>query len=591
MTANDKDTIYIDVDDEITTIIDKVRGSAGKIVALVLPKRAATLQSIVNMKLLKRAADESRKKLVLVTTESGLMPLAGAVGLHVAKTPTSRPEIPMAPEAMSDAEEQVDETADLLAEDETDTPTLKNAANRPVGELAGATMPLPQRPKPDSGIETLELDNEDKAAVGAAAAGTAVAASKKLKPIKDKKLAIPDFDRFRMLLLGGFALLLVLIVGGYLALAVLPKTTILIKTNASNVNTDVDFTLNTAVTSFNETSKVVPAKQVQVQKTLTGTATATGQKNNGDKASGNVTISLADCDKNTITVPAGTGVSASGGLTYITTSSITLESVTIGGKCNPSVYANEYSKTVKVIAQQGGAKYNISSGSSITVSGGQGYNSSDLKASTNGSINGGTDDIQTVVSQADIDSAKSKIAATDNTAAQDDLKNQLKGQGLYAIAASFNSGTPITTTSADAGSAASSVTVTQVYTYTMLGANDAHLKKLVDNDIKSQIDTKQQGILTQGITQASFKLKEANATGAVMNLQTIAEVGPSIDTAQIASNAAGKKSSEIKADVSGNPDVTEVTVKMSPFWVTKAPKNVNKITVTVAKPTKTANAD
>lgn len=580
MTANDKDTIYIDIDDEITTIIDKVRASDGKIVALVLPKRAATLQSIVNMKLLKRAADESRTKLVLVTTESGLMPLAGAVGLHVAKTPTSRPEIPMAPEAMSDVEEQVDETADLLAEDETDAATLQNAGNRPVGELAGAaSMPLPQRPKPDTGIETLELDNEDKAAIGAAAAGTA-ASAKKLKPLKDKKLKIPDFDRFRMLLIGGFALLLILILGGYFALAVLPKTTILIKTNASNVNTNVDFTLSTAATSFNEAGKVVPAKQVQTQKTLTGTANATGQKNNGDKATGSITITAKACAPNIgkPSIPAGTGVSSSKGLTYITqeNAQFTVDDAT--GSC----VTYKTSKSVAIKAQNGGNNYNTSGTVSFTISGG---------ATATGSASGGTDDIQTIVSQADVDAAKAKIAATDNTAAQQELKEQLSGQGLYAIAASFNAGTPVTTASADVGSAASSVTITQVYTYTMLGANDAYLKTLVNNDIKGQIDTKQQGILTQGITQASFKLKEANATGAVMNLQTIAEVGPSIDTAQIASNAVGKKSSEIKADLSGNPDVTDVTVKMSPFWVTKAPKNVNKITVTVAKPTKTANAD
>jgi hypothetical protein len=580
MTANDKDTLYIDIDDEITTIIDKLRGSDGKIVALVLPKRAATLQSIVNMKLLKRAADQSKKKLVLVTTESGLMPLAGAVGLHVAKTPTSRPEIPMAPVAMSDSEEQVDETADLFADDESGAATLQNAANRPVGELAGAaSMPLPPRPKPDTGIETLELDNEDKAAVGAAAAGTAAAAGKKLKPLKDKKLKIPDFDRFRLLLIGGLALLFILIVGGYLAVAVLPKTTILIKTNASNVNTNVDFTLSTAATSFNASGKVVPAKQVQTQKTLTGTATATGQKNNGDKASGSVTMTAGSCSANVpANVPSGSGLSAAG-KTYITQEATSFIPVASGGKCT---YRSSGSTAIK--AQTGGAGSNTASGTQFTVSG-----RSEISAT--GSASGGTDDIQTVISQADIDSAKGKIAATDNTAAQQELKEQLTGQGLYAIAASFNAGTPTTTNSAEVGGVASAVTVTQVYTYTMLGANEAHLKTLVDNDIKGQIDTKQQGILTQGITQASFKLKEANATGATMNLQTIAEVGPSIDTTQIANNAAGKKSSEIKADINGNPDVTEVTVKMSPFWVTKAPNNVNKITVTVAKPTKTANAE
>src|SRR5579872_5821807 len=97
MADNSKDTIYIDVDDEITTVIDKVKASGNKLVALVLPKRASVFQSIVNMKLLKRKSDEAGKKLVLVTTETSLMPLAGAVGLHVAKTLSSKPEIPAAP--------------------------------------------------------------------------------------------------------------------------------------------------------------------------------------------------------------------------------------------------------------------------------------------------------------------------------------------------------------------------------------------------------------------------------------------------------------------------------------------------------------
>ena len=61
MAASDKDTIYIDIDDEITGIIDKVQGSKGKVVAFVLPKRAAVFQSIVNMKLLKRAADSGER--------------------------------------------------------------------------------------------------------------------------------------------------------------------------------------------------------------------------------------------------------------------------------------------------------------------------------------------------------------------------------------------------------------------------------------------------------------------------------------------------------------------------------------------------
>src|ERR1043165_8529377 len=89
-----KDTVYIDIEDEITAVIDKVEAAKEKIVALVLPKRATTFQSIVNMRLLKRSADKADKKVVLITGEAALLPLAGAAGLHVAKNLQSAPAIP-----------------------------------------------------------------------------------------------------------------------------------------------------------------------------------------------------------------------------------------------------------------------------------------------------------------------------------------------------------------------------------------------------------------------------------------------------------------------------------------------------------------
>jgi hypothetical protein len=493
------------------------------------------------------------------------MPLAGAVGLHVAKTPSSRPEIPAGPDAFSDREEQVDEV-----EFDEDLPI--DAASRPIGDLAGAgtAVPLTSKPLPDSGVETLELDNVDPTPAIAAAAS-------KPKSKKDKKLSVPDFNRFRVLLIAGGVLLILLIVGGYFAFSVLPKATISIKTNASNVNTNVDFALSTSATSFDASSEIVPAKQVQVQKTLTGNAPATGQKNNGEKASGSVTMSAGACSANIPnSVPSGTGIS-SGGKTYITQESTSFVPTSQGNRC---VYRASNVTTIK--AQTGGANFNTSANATFNVSG-----RADVSAT--GSADGGTDDIQTVISQADIDTAKGKIAGGENTA-QEELETQLDDLGLYAINATYSAGEPKTSNSANVGDASSSVTVTQVITYTMLGANEDHIKTLVDNDIKDQIDTSKQGILSQGVTQAAFKLKNVTASGASMNLQTTAEVGPSIDTDQIAKDAAGKKANEIETSIKNNPDITEVEVKTSPFWVSKAPK-ASKITVIVAKPTQTANAE
>ena len=163
--SDQKDTIYIDIDDEITAIIDKVVTSKKAIVALVLPKRATVLQSVVNMRLLKRAADEAGKSLVLVTSEASVLPLAGAVGLYISKTLQSKPYIPEgAGAAIAGDSEDGDDSSD-----EPIDPT------KPVGELAGDA---------DSDDETIELDDlpeEKLAATGAPAAKT----KKSKKPKKN----------------------------------------------------------------------------------------------------------------------------------------------------------------------------------------------------------------------------------------------------------------------------------------------------------------------------------------------------------------------------------------------------------------------
>ncbi len=62
-------TLYIDVDEEITSIIDRVRKSAANDIIVVAPKQAMLLQSLVNLKLLKKETDRRKKKLMIVTQD------------------------------------------------------------------------------------------------------------------------------------------------------------------------------------------------------------------------------------------------------------------------------------------------------------------------------------------------------------------------------------------------------------------------------------------------------------------------------------------------------------------------------------------
>src|SRR5690606_3957009 len=93
-----KDTIYIDVEDDITAIIGKVKSSSSKIIALVPPKRIGVLQSAVNLRLLSRAAKQNEKHLVLITGNSALMALAASAGIPSARTLQSKPELAPLPE-------------------------------------------------------------------------------------------------------------------------------------------------------------------------------------------------------------------------------------------------------------------------------------------------------------------------------------------------------------------------------------------------------------------------------------------------------------------------------------------------------------
>jgi hypothetical protein len=571
-----RDTIYVDIDDEITGIIDKVRGSNAKIVALVLPKRAAVFQSVVNMKLLKRATEQSKKHIVLITSEAGLLPLAGAVGVYVASTLTTKPEIPAAPLVDDGREEMVEESASM-ADDDPDEITVTTAGSKPVGELAG----LP--PVGADGVETVELnDEDDDLPVAAAAAPMSKKANKKAaKKAKDtdKKLHVPNFERFRVLFIVGILLILVIVAALILGLSVLPKASIAIQTDATDVNTNVNLTLDTSASSLDTQTNTVPAKQVSEQKTYTATVAATGQQNNGQEASGTINMSAEECGTvaSAQDVPAGTGVSTNGN-TYITQGDTTFNYSKIKGNC---IYFTANTPT-GITAQSPGSAYNTSSSTaSFTVAG-----RSDVTAT--GSATGGTDNIQTIVQQSDIANAEGKISTQDSSVKQD-LEQQLQQDNFYAIPATFSTGSPTTTPSTAAGSPASNVTVTEAITYTMYGARQTDLDTLLTNNVKSQVNNGQ-GILSLGLANGTFTTTGGSGNDTSLTLATTAEVGPNINVATIKQQAVGKKTADVESTIKSDSDVTNVTVHLSPFWVTSVPKKLSKITVTIAKPTANASS-
>jgi hypothetical protein len=78
-----KKIVYIEIDDEVTAVYDKIKNLKIPHIYIVAPQRAVIFQSIVNLKILKRKTEESGKSIYLITNDKNGVYLAGQVGIPV----------------------------------------------------------------------------------------------------------------------------------------------------------------------------------------------------------------------------------------------------------------------------------------------------------------------------------------------------------------------------------------------------------------------------------------------------------------------------------------------------------------------------
>lgn len=542
-----KKTVYVDVDEEITSVIDKLRSANDTIVALVLPRRATMFQSVVNMKLLKRAADQDNKKVVLITSEPGLLPLAGAVGLHVAPNLSSKPHIPEAPA-------RPEPNKELNAHEPKIDP------ESPIGAVMAKTGMDAESDDP------IQIDNAPKEA----AASISAAAKQAQKKKGGKKLSVPDFKKFRVLMIAGVALLIALIGFGYWAVAVAPKATITLRGETSDADLSFSIIADTGANSLDEEELIVPARQLENKKTETEKVPATGQKDMGTKAGG--TVKVRNCSDDSVTVPAGTGIS-SGNLTYITQSALRLDegefsSPGSGGQCRTS---GDHTGTVSVVAQSNGDQYNAPA-RSYSVAGFGGV------TAEGDAMTGGSSKIAKVVAPQDVETAKQRIIERQQ-AVRTEMTKSLQQEGFVALSETFAAEVPAFSPTPAVDNEAAEVTVTAETTYKMLGVKESDLKKAValQADKEDDIDTSKQSILDDGLDNARYVIgaKRGQATDITVSTKVVA--GPEIDKPAIAKEIGGKKRGEAEGILKDRPGIREVRVETSPFWNSSVPKKENKV--------------
>lgn len=550
-----RDLIYIDTDDDVTSIVGRIKQSSEVVVALVPPKRIGVLQSVVNLRLLQRAAKVAKKRLAIVTTDPSLVNLASGLGIPVAKNINAQAKVP----DMVD-EEEISDVIDGNDIAVSDIPRSRREASEDKEiSAAVAAIETDDRIKNDLDADGVPDDEEEKPK----------------KPVK-KKSKVPNINSLRNKLLIGGGIAVVLI--GFLVWAIIfaPQATITIQAKTSPL--EISKTLTLIPSSDKDVADGRLSPVVKQKKTNESVEfEATGSREVGENAAGTVAFCYDETnfnpdtgEKNAITLDAGTRLYANN-VQFTIDSAVTIE----GGRKSASGKCETYYR-VKATAVNIGEEGNIAKSTEMSVAG---YSS--LEAVAYDDFTGGSKETVKVVQQSDVDAAVAKLRERgDSDAARDELKGQMS-DSTVVIDSSFNTSQgevkvspAVGESPAENGKATASLEIT----YTLVGVDRDDLGEVLDGQLKSEIDGKNQKVYNNGLDEVKFSGFTTVDNGYSVVINTNGHVGPIINEDDVRKQAVGKKSEEIRALLMETDGVNDVSVNMSPFWVSKAPAE-NKIKV------------
>lgn len=525
------DILYLDNDTEITEAIEKLKGAKGNEVRVVAPARSGLLQSAVNLKLLKKAAHDSHKELVLVTTDKAATGLAGMLGLAVARNVKADASVPSADDAPPPA---------------SDTPTMIDDS------------------KPEKPNKSATQDQDDDIPVNTKLPkDRVVTADSKGK----KQPKVPNFNGLNKKLLwvaGGVGVLIILV----LAYVFLPTANVSVQTKAKKQPLNFRFTADASTTKSDYGAGIVAAQKIENTKDSVATFSATGQKDVGSKATG--TISVKNCDDtSTHNLASGTTVTSSG-KAFTTNSTVTIPAGSAGGgvvNCSSGV-------DVGITAAQNGDSYNLPT-TTFAING-----FSNLYKAT-GSTSGGTSKVVTVVSADDVKKATAQAQGQLGSNLKQDLIDKA-GDQYFVFVDSFKTETVSATPSVAEGTEASgTVTLTLKVKNTAFAVLDKELNALFEAQAKKDLSSDQQ-IYQSGADSAKYS--NFKASGETMQIQasTTAFYGDRLDTEAIARESAGKPKKAV-ADIakSKNDQVTGATVNSNPALMPFMPLLSSRIKVEI----------
>jgi len=582
--------LYLDIDDEITSAAARVRDVAGGRVAVVLPYGSRVATSRINFRLLARDALTHEKRLSVISSDSATRALAASAGLPVFATVAEyEGSLPPPRETSHDAAvagaaaaagagsaaavRKAKRTAATTGGDGSTeaiwTDTARVEAPEEPGLEAEPAPPASPAPSPGPSPEVAAV------ALAAAVAVNDVGSPPAFDPRRRSDLTGTGSrggGRKAPIAVGLAVLALALLVGVVGAYLFLPSAKIVVTPRSQTVGPiHLVVVADPNTTIPDPSAPSVPAQTLSVDVTASDTFPATGKRVTETAATGTVRFRNVDFTASNF-IPAGSVVSASGGIRFRTDTSITIGAASLVG-----LQIVPKSASVAVTAVVPGPEGNLEPNSILTIP--KDESPVTLSVTNPDATTGGTRVQFPKVTQADVDAA---LAALDVTLHKD-FADQIAdpalppaGSTVFPGTASLGAATPSVDPAALVGTETATFQLGSSATGTVVAVNDAPVASIAETRLRENVAGGSH-LVEDSI---DVKVGPAVVVGGLVTFPVTASATQVavLDPAKLEALVLGKTKAEAKVLLA--PYGT-AAIDLSPDWVSTIPTFANRVDLTV----------
>jgi hypothetical protein len=357
----------------------------------------------------------------------------------------------------------------------------------------------------------------------------------------------------------------------------LPQANITIYARSEPVSRDVDVTIDKNLSTTDVEKLMVQGIPVSKEMAKTKTFTTTGVKLDGLKSQG--FVRLYNFTNSTLTLRKSTTTLVANGKNYFFAKDLTGLKPTLRKTSDPTsdIDPGSLIAEVEIIAENPGESYNLPANTKFTIIN-NALGDREVYAMNDKAIGGGQASAAAVVSEEDINKATTDIVDNMFTELESGLSAE---QGTNVRIMTFD-GVEILakTPNKNIGEVTENFDMTVIARVTGLAYKESEINFLLQTKIQNILSADKYLVddARKNITIKEKSFDKSKGIG-IISVHYETTIAYRVNTASLAKLLTGKTESEIKEILLTKPEIDQVAVKFSPFFVHKSPRFSNKVKI------------